>query len=114
MAVAKDPTSSVRCIIDCQKFVPGDEPAPRTGGPTESSGSCHRASSSDVQESTQQRSRQRPTHKRNGRSFDLRSVSTNRRASLPERDCESIRDEQETPSPLLQSPCPVSRRDHGY
>src|SRR6266852_3480518 len=114
MAVAKDPTSRVRWIIDCQKPVPGDEPAPRTGRTTKPSGSCHRAGSADVQESTQQGSRQRQTDKRNGSRLDLRSVSTDRCASLFERDRESIRDEQEASSPLLQSPCPVSRRDHGY
>src|SRR2546426_5482191 len=114
MAVAKNSTSRIRGIIDCQKSVPGDEPATRIGGTTEPTRGRHRASGADVQESAQQGSCQRPTDKRNGGRLDLCSLSINRCASLSERDRESIRDEQETPGPLLQSSCPVSRRDHGY
>src|SRR6266511_1006332 len=101
MAVEKDPTPRVCRIIDCQKSGPGNEPATRTGGTTKPTRGRHRTSGADVQESAQQRSRQRPTDKRNGSRLDLCSLSINRCTSLFERDRESVGDEQETPSPLL-------------
>src|SRR5438552_17295676 len=114
MAVAKNSTSRIRGIIDCQKSVPGDEPATRIGGTTEPTRGRHRAGGADVQKSAQQGSCQRPTDKRNAGRLDLCSLSINRCASLFERDRASIGAEQQTSSALLSSSRAISRRDHSY